>query len=155
MGSLGAARRAAPVLRSVDTCARAQSFQPCPTLLDHMDCGPPGSSVHGVLQARTLEWVAMPSSRGSSQPWESTAINSAARRLWNKITLGSHLASAPSRGTEKAFAKTSVPSYHQPPQRTPSYCAHCESSLSGMALSSACVRVSWLVVPDSLRPHGL
>ena len=33
-----------------------------------MDCYPPGSSVHGILQARILEWVAMPSSRGSSQP---------------------------------------------------------------------------------------
>ena len=37
-------------------------------LCDHMDCSPPGSSVHGVLQARTLEWVAIPLSRGSSQP---------------------------------------------------------------------------------------
>ena len=33
-----------------------------------MDCSPPGSSVHGILQARILEWVAMPSSRGSSRP---------------------------------------------------------------------------------------
>ena len=33
-----------------------------------MDCSLPGSSVHGILQARTLEWVAMPSSRGSSRP---------------------------------------------------------------------------------------
>ena len=33
-----------------------------------MDCSPPGSSVHGILQIRTLEWVAMPFSRGSSQP---------------------------------------------------------------------------------------
>ena len=33
-----------------------------------MDCRPPGSSVHGILQARILEWLAMPSSRGSSQP---------------------------------------------------------------------------------------
>ena len=39
-----------------------------PTLCDPMDCSPPGSSVHGILQARILEWVAMPSSRGSSQP---------------------------------------------------------------------------------------
>ena len=37
--------------------------QPCPTLCDPMDCSPPGSSVHGILQARILEWVAMPSSR--------------------------------------------------------------------------------------------
>ena len=42
--------------------------QSCPTLCNPMDCRPPGSSVHGILQARILEWVAMPSSRGSSQP---------------------------------------------------------------------------------------
>ena len=35
---------------------------------DPMDCSLPGSSVHGILQVRMLEWVAMPSSRGSSQP---------------------------------------------------------------------------------------
>ena len=35
-------------------------------LCNPMDCSPPGSSVHGILQARILEWVAMPSSRGSS-----------------------------------------------------------------------------------------
>ena len=38
----------------------------CPTLCDPMDYSLPGSSVHGILQARILEWVAMPSSRGSS-----------------------------------------------------------------------------------------
>ena len=40
--------------------------QSCPTLATLMDCSPPGSSVHGMLQARILEWVAMPFSRGSS-----------------------------------------------------------------------------------------
>ena len=44
----------------------AKSLQSCPTLCDPMDCILPGSSVHGVLQARILEWVAMLSSRGSS-----------------------------------------------------------------------------------------
>ena len=39
-----------------------------------MDCSPPGSSVHGVLQGRILEWVVMPSSRGSSQPRDRTHI---------------------------------------------------------------------------------
>ena len=43
-------------------------LQSRPTLCDTMDCRPPGSSVPGFLQTRTLEWVAMPSSRGSSQP---------------------------------------------------------------------------------------
>ena len=42
--------------------------QTCPSLCDPMDCSPPGSSVHGILQARVLEWVAMPFSRRSSQP---------------------------------------------------------------------------------------
>ena len=43
--------------------------QLCPTLCNTLDCSPSGSSVHGVLQARILEWVVMPSSRGSSIPW--------------------------------------------------------------------------------------
>ena len=47
--------------------AAAKSLQSCPTLCDPMDCGPLGYSVHGILQARIPEWVAMPSSRGSSQ----------------------------------------------------------------------------------------
>ena len=36
----------------------------CPTLFNPMDCSPPGSSVHGILQAGILKWVAMPFSRG-------------------------------------------------------------------------------------------
>ena len=42
--------------------------QSCPTLCDPMDCSPPGSSVLGIFQARILEWVAIPLSRGSSWP---------------------------------------------------------------------------------------
>jgi len=40
-----------------------------------MDCSPPGSSVHGILQARILEWAAMPSSSRSSQPREGTSVS--------------------------------------------------------------------------------
>ena len=40
--------------------------QLCPTLCNPMDCSLPGSSVHGILQARILGWVAIPFSRGSS-----------------------------------------------------------------------------------------
>ena len=46
----------------------AKSLQLCPTLCCPMDCSPPGSSVHGILQARVLAWVAMSFSRGSSRP---------------------------------------------------------------------------------------
>ena len=49
-------------------CIQAKLLQPCPTLCNPIDCNPPGSSVHGILQASILEWVSMPSSRGSSQP---------------------------------------------------------------------------------------
>ena len=45
---------------------RAKSLQLYPTLCDSMDCSPPDSSVHGILQARILQWAAMPSSRGSN-----------------------------------------------------------------------------------------
>ena len=54
---------------------RAKSLQPYPTLCDPMDCSPPGSSVHGILQAGILEWVARPSSRGSSQPRDRTCVS--------------------------------------------------------------------------------
>ena len=46
-------------------CAHAKSLQSCPTLYDSMVYSPLGSSVHGILQTRLLEWVAMPSFRGS------------------------------------------------------------------------------------------
>ena len=52
-----------------------KSVRLCLTLCDPMDCSLPGSSVHGVFQARVLEWVAMPSSRGSSQPRGQTHIS--------------------------------------------------------------------------------
>ena len=52
--------------RKTSLCGtRAQSHQ---TLWDPMDCSPPGSSVHGISQARILEWVAISYSRGSSHP---------------------------------------------------------------------------------------
>ena len=49
--------------------------QSCPTLFDPMDCSSPGSSVHGISQARILEGVAISSSRGSSQPRDQTCIS--------------------------------------------------------------------------------
>ena len=51
-----------------------KSLQSCPTLCDPMDHSLPGSSVHVILQARILEWVAMPSSRGSSRPRDRTRV---------------------------------------------------------------------------------
>ena len=49
-----------------------KSLQSCPAFCDPMDYSLPGYSVHGILQARILEWVTMPSSKGSSQPRDRT-----------------------------------------------------------------------------------
>ena len=54
-----------------------QSSQFCSTLYDPMDYNPPGSSVHGILQETMLEWVAMPSSRGSLQPRDMSPVSPA------------------------------------------------------------------------------
>ena len=50
-------------------------LQSCPTLCNTMDGSLPGSSVHGILQARILEWVAVPSSRGPPWPRDQTRIS--------------------------------------------------------------------------------
>ena len=60
--------------------------QLCPTLCDPMDCSPPGSSVHGISQARMLEWVAIPFSRGCSRPRD---------RTWSCILQADSLLSEP------------------------------------------------------------
>ena len=53
----------------------------CPTLWDPMDCSLAVSSVHGIFQARILEWVAIPFSRGSSWPRDRTHISSIGRQI--------------------------------------------------------------------------
>ena len=56
--------------------------QSCLTLCDPMDYSPAGSSVHGILQARILEWYAIPFSRGSSQPEDQTQVSRIAGRFF-------------------------------------------------------------------------
>ena len=56
-------------------CVHTQSLQACPTLWVPMDCSPPGSSVHGILQTRILEWVAMPFSGASPPPSDQTHVS--------------------------------------------------------------------------------
>jgi len=57
--------------------------QSCLTLCDPMDCSLPGSSFHGILQARVLEWVAISFSRGSSQPRDGTQVSRIPGRHFN------------------------------------------------------------------------
>ena len=58
----------------------AHSWQ---TLCDPVDCSLPGSSLHGILQARVLEWVAISFSRGSSQPRDQTQVSRIVGRCFN------------------------------------------------------------------------
>ena len=72
-----------------EVCAKL--LQSCPTLRDSVDCSPPGSSVHRILQVRTLEWVAVPSSREYPRPRDRTHVcyvSCPGRRLlyhWNHL----------------------------------------------------------------------
>jgi len=61
------------------SCSVAQL---CPTLGDPRDCSPPASSLHGIFQARTLEWVAISFSRGSSPPRDWTCVSCLAGRFF-------------------------------------------------------------------------
>ena len=61
--------------------------QSCPTLCYPMHCSPPGSSVHGISQARILEWVAISFSRGSSKPRDGTQVSCLTGRLFTTETL--------------------------------------------------------------------
>ena len=56
--------------------------QSCTTFCDPMDCGLPGSSIHGIFQARILEWVALSFSRGSSRPRDGTQVGHIAGRCF-------------------------------------------------------------------------
>ena len=55
----------------------------CPTLRGPMDCSPPGSSIHVILQARILEWVSFSFTRGSSWPRDQTQVSRIAGRHFN------------------------------------------------------------------------
>ena len=94
---LNNARLGIPILQSKTwMCTHAKLLQWCPTLRDPMDHSLPGSSVHGILQGRILEWVTMPSSGESSWPrdWAHVSYVSSMNRqvLYHYCYLGSPIA---------------------------------------------------------------
>ena len=82
--------------------------QLCLTLCDPMDCRPPSSSVHGILQARILEWVAIPFSRGSFQPRDRTQVSCIAGRFF---TVWSNREAPDWKGVLKGYYKLYSLSY--------------------------------------------
>ena len=71
------------VLRVAFMFYESEVAQPCPTLCDPLDCSLPGFSVHGILQARKLEWVTISFSRGSSWPRDLTQVSRIVGRRFN------------------------------------------------------------------------
>ena len=87
-------------------CEVAQS---CLTLCNPMDCRLPGSSVHGILQARILEWVAITFSRGSSQPRNRTQVSCIiGRRFYHLSHQGSLLKVGKLQIMESHLGKTEL-----------------------------------------------
>ena len=119
-------------------CSVAQSYL---TLCDPLDCSPRGPSVHGILQARILEWVAIFSSRGSSQARNRAQVSCTGRRIlycW-----------ATREWDDAPFSFLILP-VEQPSSL---------SSLQFIPLMNSdkhrSVQLSCSVVPDSFRPRGL
>ena len=79
---------------AASTWSERVSHSVCPTLSDPMDWSLPGSSVHGIIQARILEWVAIPFSRGWSWPKDQTQVSHIAVILY-RITFNVHELNAP------------------------------------------------------------
>ena len=71
-----------PSIPPLKCCCCSLVTKPCPTLCDPMDWSPPGSSVHGISQARILKWVAISSSRGSSRPRDRTCVSCTSSRFF-------------------------------------------------------------------------
>ena len=75
-----------PLCHSLQYLTKVLVTQSCPTLCDPTDCSPPGSSVHGLFQARILEWVSMPFPKGSSWPRSWTLVSCIVGRFFTVWT---------------------------------------------------------------------
>ena len=119
-----------------------------------MDCRPPGSSVHGILQEGMLEWVAMPSSRGSPQPRDLAHVSQVScvgrQVLYHWCHLGiSHHQGSPSN---TVFLRCRGPRPHQGVLLEPMYS---ELQTAAYRLSESERKWSCSVVSTSFRSHGL
>ena len=132
----------------------------CPTLCNPVDCSPPGSPVHGNFQARILEWVAISSSRGSSQPRDWTwvsCLSCIGRQICHHWAAWESLSMLLSHFSRVWLWVTPQTAAHQAP---PSLGFSRQEHWSGLPFPSPMHesekwKGSRLVVSDSLRPHGL
>ena len=81
-GAIAFSRCGAYQLPNIDLKVKVLVAGSCLTLCNPVDCSPPGSSVHEILQARIMEWVAIPFSRRSSRPRNRTQVSCTAGRFF-------------------------------------------------------------------------
>ena len=98
--------------------------QSCLTLPYSIDCGLPVSSVHGISQARILEWAAIPFSRGSSQPRDRTQFSCTASRFFTVCTTRETHIRYVTLHNQLHFSPSGFPSVVQKPARTTSQDSH-------------------------------
>ena len=103
---------------------------------DPLDCSPPGSSVCGLSQARTLEWVAVSFSGGSSRPRDRTYISCVGRRILYPITLSSPCIHFPPVAEGSLEGPSSSPEPSSPRAQT-SLCTRAQKLLSVQGLPTA------------------
>ena len=160
-----------------------KSLQSCPTLCDPMDCSPPATSVHRILQAIILNWVAIPYSRGYSWPRDRTHISmspalagrffrTSARItiliIWYQLQCGSrgvphatkqlihfwhYLVRKSIRGHRTRAQSHKTLDANHKPKVLPMLLTGYKSEFPWLLL--ACVHNVTSVVSDSLQPHGL
>ena len=109
----------------VCVCMYAKSLQSCLTLCHPMDCSLPGSSVHGILPARILEWVSIPSSRESSWPRDQTCVSyvscTGRQVLYHSVEFSSAAQSCPTPCNPMNHSMPGLPIHHQLPEFTQSH----------------------------------
>ena len=108
--------------------SESEVAQSCPTLCDPVDCSLPGSSPHGILQARILEWLAISFSRGSSQLRDRTQVFHIAGRHFNlraireALLIGDWNAKLGSQETPRVTGKFGLGVQNEARQRLIEFC---------------------------------
>ena len=112
----------------VCVCVVAQS---CPTLCNPMDCSPPGSSVHGILQESLVQWVAIPFSKGSSRPRDQTQVSFIAGRFFTIWTTREASEGRASNSPFKIFFRLCCNQFSSVAQLCPTLCDPTDYSMPG------------------------
>ena len=141
--------------------SESEVAQSCLTLCDPMDCSLPGFSIHGIFQARVLEWVAISFSRGSFRPRDQTRVSHIAGRhiaIWATREAQCCLSSVQFiRSVVSDSLRPHESQHARPPCPSPTPGVHPNSCASGRWCNPACVDHNklWKFLPEMGIPDHL